>query len=164
MRGYFCQVFFVLSRCIERRICCPKTPRPSASWVFGPAPPVVVIPLRDMSLSARPLVFCFCRCCFVREAYAALSSCHWLSRRLPFHLSSFSLSFSPSACCPFCSVSLTRQADRELWAVDADSQQSAMWKSNKFGYGTFGSTRMYEAGYATVESQQINLNLAGFSG
>lgn len=48
--------------------------------------------------------------------------------------------------------------------MDADSQQSAMWKSNKFGYGTFGSTRMYEAGYATVESQQINLNLAGFSG
>ncbi len=39
-----------------------------------------------------------------------------------------------------------------------------MWKSNKFGYGTFGSTRMYESGYATVESQKIKLNLAGFSG
>eukprot|EP00903_Cladosiphon_okamuranus_P020819 g19121.t1 len=57
-----------------------------------------------------------------------------------------------------------REPDRELWSVDAESQQSSMWKSNKFGYGTFGSTRMYEAGYATVESQQINLNLAGFSG
>ncbi|CAM9678446.1 unnamed protein product, partial [Ectocarpus sp. 12 AP-2014] len=57
-----------------------------------------------------------------------------------------------------------READRELWAVDQDSQQSAMWKSNKFGYGTFGSTRMYESGYATVESQQIKLNLSGFSG
>ncbi|CAN0008305.1 unnamed protein product, partial [Scytosiphon promiscuus] len=57
-----------------------------------------------------------------------------------------------------------RDADRELWAVDEYSQQSAMWKSNKFGYGTFGSTRMYESGYATVESQTIKLNLAGFSG
>ncbi|CAM9283124.1 unnamed protein product, partial [Ectocarpus sp. 8 AP-2014] len=57
-----------------------------------------------------------------------------------------------------------READRELWAVDQDSQQSAMWKSNKFGYGTFGSTRMYESGYATVESQLIKLNLSGFSG
>lgn len=56
------------------------------------------------------------------------------------------------------------KADRELWAVDEYSQQSAMWKSNKFGYGTFGSTRMYESGYATVESQKIKLNLAGFSG
>lgn len=45
-----------------------------------------------------------------------------------------------------------------------DSKGSAMWKANKFGYGTFASTRMYGFGYATVESQQIKLNLAGFSG
>ena len=56
------------------------------------------------------------------------------------------------------------QADRDLWVVDEVSQASAMWKTNKFGYGTFGSTRMYDSGYATVESQKIKLNLAGFSG
>lgn len=56
------------------------------------------------------------------------------------------------------------QADRDLWVVDEASQASAMWKTNKFGYGTFGSTRMYDSGYATVESQKIKLNLAGFSG
>lgn len=61
-------------------------------------------------------------------------------------------------------TSTNTKADRELWAVDEYSQMSAMWKSNKFGYGTFGSTRMYEAGYATVESQRIKLNLSGFSG
>lgn len=56
------------------------------------------------------------------------------------------------------------KADRELWDVGMNSKGSAMWKANKFGYGTFGSTRMYGFGYATVESQQIKLNLAGFSG
>lgn len=61
-------------------------------------------------------------------------------------------------------VPFDNKADRELWGVDQDSQMTSMWKSNKFGYGTFGSTRMYESGYATVESQKIKLNLAGFSG
>ncbi|CAN0144422.1 unnamed protein product [Ascophyllum nodosum] len=57
-----------------------------------------------------------------------------------------------------------RPTDRELWDVGMESKGNAMWKANKFGYGTFGSTRMYDFGYATVESQPINLNLAGFSG
>lgn len=57
-----------------------------------------------------------------------------------------------------------RQTDRDLWTMDADSQSSAKWMANKFGYGTFGSTRMYGSGYATVESERIKLNLAGFSG
>lgn len=61
-------------------------------------------------------------------------------------------------------TTLRVQADRDLWVVDEASQASAMWKTNKFGYGTFGSTRMYDSGYATVESQKIKLNLAGFSG
>lgn len=48
--------------------------------------------------------------------------------------------------------------------MDEYSQESAMWKENKFGYGTFASTRMYDSGYANVESAEIKLNLAGFSG
>lgn len=56
------------------------------------------------------------------------------------------------------------QNDRELWAVADESRTSAMWKENKFGYGTFGSTRMFDAGYATVESTPIELNLGAFSG
>lgn len=39
-----------------------------------------------------------------------------------------------------------------------------MWKENKFGYGTFASSRMYDAGYATIESARIELNLGAFSG
>lgn len=56
------------------------------------------------------------------------------------------------------------QVDRDLWKVDMASQQWARWSENKFGYGTFGSTRMFEAGYATVESTPINLDLGAFSG
>ena len=86
----------------------------------------------------------------------------------------FSLCLSISLCLSLGMLSLlSRLSDmtgrsRTVGGRPRTPSRDAMWKSSKFGYGTVGSTRMCEAGYATVKSPQINLNinlnLAGFSG